>query len=320
MSQRDWAKGEIEIAMKRENPEYTPKEERSKVAAFFRRLLRLKEPFDYGCGCYESAYKAFLSLCEDGHSGMSFGFTKAILIKLMDGRPLTPIEDSPDEWGDGNFSDYNEVTTYQCKRMNSLFKEIDSDGAVTYSDMNRSVCYYVDDENGFGYQNGICSDLVDELYPIELPYSGIDNRYKVYCKDYEKGNDFYLKHVLYIITPDKKEIRIDKYYGVVNDRMVEICKDDFLSVIEKYGFEEYVEEQEIHKTIREGFTSLMKAYARMEGLKNMYLRSVELDIDGFKYVITDIDEKFDIYKKNKYGSNYTYTIEYTVGKVKQLGD
>ena len=29
--------------------------------------------WDYGCACYESALKAFESLCEDGHSGYSIG-------------------------------------------------------------------------------------------------------------------------------------------------------------------------------------------------------------------------------------------------------
>ena len=40
--------------------------------------------WDYGCACYDSAFKAFQSLCEDGHSGMSIGFTKNILNRLID--------------------------------------------------------------------------------------------------------------------------------------------------------------------------------------------------------------------------------------------
>lgn len=49
----DWAKREVEIACKKENPN------------------RKEGEFDYGCACYESAIKAFESLCEDGHSGFS---------------------------------------------------------------------------------------------------------------------------------------------------------------------------------------------------------------------------------------------------------
>lgn len=80
MSMLEWAKKEVEIACKRENPD------------------KKEEEFDYGCACYESALKAFESLCEDGHSGMSIGFTKNILNWLIDGKPLTPIEDTDYIW------------------------------------------------------------------------------------------------------------------------------------------------------------------------------------------------------------------------------
>ena len=66
MSMLDWAKKEVEIACKRENPD------------------RKDGEWDYCCACYESALKAYESLCNDGHSGYSFGFTKNILIRLMD--------------------------------------------------------------------------------------------------------------------------------------------------------------------------------------------------------------------------------------------
>ena len=66
MSMLEWAKKEVEIACKRENPD------------------KKEGEFDYGCACYESALKAFKSLCEDGHSGMSIGFTKNILNWLVD--------------------------------------------------------------------------------------------------------------------------------------------------------------------------------------------------------------------------------------------
>ena len=51
----EWAKREIELACKRERGNH-PNDE-----------------FDYGCACYASALKAFKSLLEDGHSGMSIG-------------------------------------------------------------------------------------------------------------------------------------------------------------------------------------------------------------------------------------------------------
>lgn len=75
MSMMDWAKREVEIASKRERGDKPESE------------------WDYGCACYDSALKAFESLCGDGHSGFSIGITKGILNRLIEGKPLTPIED-----------------------------------------------------------------------------------------------------------------------------------------------------------------------------------------------------------------------------------
>lgn len=61
----DWAKREVEIAYKTENPN------------------RKEGEFDYECACYESALKAFESLCEDDHSGFSIRMTQAILNRLI---------------------------------------------------------------------------------------------------------------------------------------------------------------------------------------------------------------------------------------------
>ena len=114
MNMSEWAKREVEIACARE------------------RLVSEEEnEWDYGCACYESALKAFNSLMEDGHSGMSMGFTIQILNRLIAGKPLTPIEDTDDVWEECALNN-RECTTYHCNRMYSLFKEIYPDGTVKY--------------------------------------------------------------------------------------------------------------------------------------------------------------------------------------------
>lgn len=92
----DWAKREIEIACIRERGDKNADE------------------WDYGCACYESAYKAFQSLVEDEHSRMNIRLTQNILNRLIEGKPLTPIEDMLDAWG--RESSYNGKTSYQCKQ------------------------------------------------------------------------------------------------------------------------------------------------------------------------------------------------------------
>lgn len=66
MSMMEWAKREVEIASKRERGDKPESE------------------WDYGCACYDSALKAFESLCGDGHSGFSIGITKGILNRLIE--------------------------------------------------------------------------------------------------------------------------------------------------------------------------------------------------------------------------------------------
>lgn len=140
----DWAKREVEIACKKENPN------------------RKEGEFDYGCACYESAIKAFESLCEDGHSGFSIKMTQAILVRLLDGQPLTPIEDTDDVWNKcSRPKDGPEV--YQCKRMSSLFKDIYADGTVKYNDVNSSYCVSIHDSNNM-YSSGLVRRIIDEYY------------------------------------------------------------------------------------------------------------------------------------------------------------
>ena len=97
----EWARREVEIACK--------KKERNGSK---------DEGFDYGVACYRSALKALESLAEDGHSGFSIGITKNILNRLIDLKPLTPIEDTDAIWNLCE-EDENGITVYQCSRMSS---------------------------------------------------------------------------------------------------------------------------------------------------------------------------------------------------------
>lgn len=81
MNMMEWAKNEVDIASKRERGD------------------RPESEWDYGVACYESALKAFESLCRDGHSGFSIGLTKNILNRLIDGRPLTLLLRIPRTYG-----------------------------------------------------------------------------------------------------------------------------------------------------------------------------------------------------------------------------
>lgn len=209
MGMKEWAEREVEIACKRENPD------------------RKEGEFDYGCACYESALKAFNILMEDGHSGMSIGFTQQILNRLIDGKPLTPIEDTEDVWNERG-TNKKGCTKYQCKRMSSLFKYVYSDGTVKYSDVNRVIGVNADGDST--WYSGMLRDIVDEKLPITMPYSG-EGPYKVYFREFlydPKHGDFDTRVVFYIETPDGEYIDVYKYFKEDSNGFVEIPYEEYM--------------------------------------------------------------------------------------------
>lgn len=192
---KEWAKREVELACKRENPN------------------RKEGEFDYGCACYESALKAFNSLCEDGHSGFSIGLTKHILNRLIEGKPLTPINDTDDGW---NLicEDNNGTKRYQNKRMSSLFKYVHPNGVVTYSDVNRVICTDINNPD-MSYHNSFITSMINDMYPISMPYMPFDKAFEVYTDDFltnPKNGDYDTKGVLYVIKPDGERVNIERYF------------------------------------------------------------------------------------------------------------
>lgn len=218
MSMLEWAKREVEIACKRENPD------------------KKEGEFDYGCACYESALKAFESLCEDGHSGMSIGFTKNILNRLIDRKPLTPIEDTDDIWSNRHISKDLPYVTFQCKRMSSLFKKVYNDGRVKYTDVGRYYCRDINNPIA-SYTSGLVTRIVDEMFPITMPYSPGPSII-VFCEDFltdRKNGNYDTNAILYALkydeNGDQKRIEINRFFRVsVGDETgswTEISKEEY---------------------------------------------------------------------------------------------
>ena len=215
MSTKDWAERECQIACKRENPDWDGKS------------------FDYGCSCYQSALKAYKSLCEDGHSGFSFSVTKTILIRLMNGLPLTSLEDKEGEWDETVlFDSDNGIKSYQHKRMSRLFKHIDKDGNVSYSDCGRDYCQEITDPKDT-YSGGCVGNILDELFPISMPYYPTVEKYKFVVDTFSAEgfegdkSDWNTRAVLYVITPKKDKVEINRYFGEKDGKLVEITKGEF---------------------------------------------------------------------------------------------
>ena len=197
MNMKDWAKREVEIACKRENPN------------------KKEGEFDYGCACYSSALKAFESLIEDDHSGFSIKVTQNILNRLINGYPLTPIEDTEDVWGLSYKNDKNEQV-YQCNRMSALFKTVHSDGSVSYSSNDHCYCVDINNPNNT-YSSGLVRKIIHKMFPINMPYIP-GKPIKVYCEEFltdKKNGDFDTVGVLYALKEEKgeqKRIEINRFF------------------------------------------------------------------------------------------------------------
>ena len=207
----NWAKREVEIACKKD------------------------EEDKYGCACYESALKGFESLCGDGHSGFSIKMTQSILNRLIDGKPLTPIEDTDDVW---NLIENHEdgYRSYQCKRMHSLFKDVYADGTVKYDDINRSYCIDIHNSNN-EYSSGLVRRIIAAMFPITMPYMP-GKPIKVYCEDFltdKKNGDFDTVGVFYALKTEndkQKKIEINRFFRAPKEgekgRWTEISKEEYM--------------------------------------------------------------------------------------------
>ena len=212
----DWAKREVEIACKKE------------------RDNAKEDEFNYGCACYESALKAFESLLEDEHSGFSIKITQSILNRLLNRQPLTSIEDTDDIWIDSICS-VKGVKTYQCKRMNSLFKDVYPDGTIKYQDINGSYCINISNPT-VSYSSSLVRDIIDKMFPITMPYMP-GNPIKVYCEDFltdKKNGDFDTVGVFYALRTEagkQEKIDINRFFRVPEDdepgAWTEISKEEY---------------------------------------------------------------------------------------------
>lgn len=221
MSMKDWAKREIEIAVARERAADITEE----------------GEFSYGGACYESAFKAYESLCGDGHSGMSIGFTKHILNRLIDGKPLTPIEDVEENWDDvSHFGPDVKYKKYQCNRMCSLFKDVYPNGIVEYHCNDRYYCKDIRKDTTYTYS--LVTDILDELYPITMPYMPADRPYvflveELKLQDTPGDFDTFVIHSLQ--KPDGTVEELNRYYTEdVTGRMVQITAEEYEKLVNNY--------------------------------------------------------------------------------------
>ena len=197
MGMLDWAEREIELACARE-----------------RRQSDERTDCNYGIACLESALKAYKFLMEDEHSGFSIGVTMNFLNRLVERKPLTPIEDTPESWNETISYHDGTVAEWQCSRMSSLFKQKHWDNSITYRDIDRVVVTYADNP-GINWHSGQTTKLIDEMFPITMPYWPSKGRYVVHAEEFlvdPKCDDYDTVGYLYVMTPKNERVEMNRYF------------------------------------------------------------------------------------------------------------
>lgn len=160
----------------------------------------------------------------------------------MRGNPLTPITDEDffivpsegpvdsDEW----LAKHGLKSDIQCPRMSSLFRRETLDGKVSYRDINRAYCINIEDSSDT--YSSAETKVVDEFFPITMPYMPENGKYKVYCQTFltdEKNGDYDTRAILYYITPEGKRVDVNRYQTEKDGKTVNITKEEYEALLEK---------------------------------------------------------------------------------------
>lgn len=201
----EWAKNEIELALKETNNPLKKK-------------------------CYKTVLKIFKILNSDKFSWEETGFIRRTINALFSYYPLTPIENNDDEWIECfGIHENPAVRVFQHKRMGSLWKDVFPDGTIKYKDNERARG--IDIHSNVPYCSWVTSEIINELYPITFPYTPPKEPYQVFVEDFlfdKNKGDFDTKYIHYIITPEGEKVEVNRVFNEDDRRkMREISIEEF---------------------------------------------------------------------------------------------
>ena len=167
---------------------------------------------------------------------MSWAFTTGVLTRMMKNLPLTPLTGADDEWHKCEIRNADGTVDYQNCRKSSLFKHVHPDGTVTYNDIDRAVCVDAEDKVDT-HHFGICTSVVDEMFPIAFPYSPDSKAYKVVDRIFSsegKHGEFDTVGILRVECPDGSVKLVDRYYKEGENEWVTIGREEFELRLQSY--------------------------------------------------------------------------------------
>ena len=135
-------------------------------------------------------------------------------------------------------SDLSKVV-YDCRKLSitkkvldclyKLFKYVYADGTVKYRDVDRYHGVNINCPDA-PYHSGLIDTVMDELYPITMPYMPADRAFKIYTEDFlvdpAKG-DYDTVGILYAITPSMDKVVINRYFKEAPNGFAEIDEAEY---------------------------------------------------------------------------------------------
>ena len=169
--------------------------------------------------CYEmvvnEAVKLFNELEDLPHTEESKVMIKRFLSRLIEDKPLSPIEDGDDMWDEvgSPFEEDTGVEIYINKRLRTLFKRVDGNN-VSYYDGNRVTCVNMLTDNNLTLS--FVEDFIDKHYPIEFPYFPTE-KYVVNVKLFLHDGS-YIMNINHVIDPNGKLTFFNECYATNEER------------------------------------------------------------------------------------------------------
>lgn len=205
----DWAVREVELTKKYDIKNMKNDEE-------IKDEQYKKDILNYSHMVYDAALDVFKVICDQGHSGMSIRYLMGVLNRMVDEKPLSPIEDIPEVWDEMSFAE-DGSKHYQCNRCSALFKGIYKDGTIKYS-YNYSVIT-VDAVTGGVYSTGLARSIYEEMNPITMPFMPKNGYNYIYAANFlfDKANgEFDTMAILNLEKANGEWIEINRFFRTPN--------------------------------------------------------------------------------------------------------
>ena len=213
------------------------------------KTFNLIEEYERACECgnkvtkeaLDDAVSMFKIVFSKPKSKQHLVLVKGLLNRLTRGLPLTPI--TMDDFDNTVASEIRGELKHTCARYEGLTATKNSDGTgFTYSDSKRVVFYdqslikqdesssIIDILHSRANYPSIALKLVDDLFPITLPYTPGD-KYEVFGSSYSfklAEGEPDLVEIDFVKTPNGQLVKVDQYYRKTRDgKYVEVYFENF---------------------------------------------------------------------------------------------